>query len=75
MSKHTPTNDWRKSIKKAVDHYGSQQLMADAIGCSQASVSMWLSSTRKPSAYHAKKIQTVTNGLVKARDILPEIFD
>ncbi|MEJ1414263.1 MAG: Cro/CI family transcriptional regulator [Candidatus Sedimenticola sp. (ex Thyasira tokunagai)] len=58
-------------IKKAVDLFGSQKLLADACGVSQPAVFKWLSGSRiKPE--NAAMVERVTAGKVTRRDLLPD---
>lgn len=61
-------------IDKAIQFFGTQQALADAIGASQAQVSHWRLGLKRVPAKRAKKIDEVTNGYVKKEELCPDIF-
>ena len=71
-----------KQIKKALSCFGnSQTAMAVAINaylktdkCRQGHVYQWLNSIKNPSARYAIAIEKVTDGLVTAHELRPDIF-
>ena len=55
--------------------YGAKKEMADYLGITQTWMGLLIAKKRKPSPELAKKIQKATQGLVKAKDLRPDIFD
>jgi len=64
----------RQAIAHAVTIIGGQVATADALGCSQAIVSLWVSGGRKPSAAKTKELERLTGGQIKREWIRPDIF-
>ena len=60
-------------IARAVSHFGSQQRLADAIGCSQQLISRMLHNQR-PSAEISVQIHAATGGHVSKYDLRPDLF-
>ncbi|MEE6042394.1 transcriptional regulator [Avibacterium paragallinarum] len=60
-----------KSIQKAINVLGKQQLLAEACGVSQNAVSKWLNGG-SISLENALRIEKATQGRVKAEEISPE---
>lgn len=61
-------------IETAVEHFGSQEKLAAAIGCSQQQIS-YLLKAKSISADMAKKIHDATKGKVSKHVLRPDIFD
>lgn len=61
-----------KTIKKAVKIMKSQAEMGRKIGARSDQIYKWLNKIRFPSVKIAQKIEEVTEGKVKAIDILNE---
>lgn len=61
-------------IEAAVAHFGSQEKLAVAIGCSQQQIS-YLMKAKSISADMAKKIHDATSGKVSKHILRPDIFD
>lgn len=61
--------------KQVVEHYGTQQKMADAIGCSQTLVWRWLNGRAKMPTHFALKVEKLTNGKFKAVDLCPRLAE
>lgn len=61
-----------KSIKKAIKIIGTQVKMSKLLGIKASQIHKWLLHIRLPSVRNAIKIEEVTNGQVKAIDILNE---
>lgn len=59
--------------QSALDHFGSQEKFADAIGASQTSVSNWINGKYEMSIDYALATQNVTNGKFKAADLCPAL--
>jgi len=60
-------------ISAAVEHFGSQEKLASAIGCSQQQIS-YLKKAKSISADMAKKLHEATNGKVSKHILRPDIF-
>ena len=61
-----------ESIKKAIDILGDLTKFSIALSISYQTGMAWKHGRRTPSPIHCIKIQQLTNGEVKAIDILPE---
>ncbi|MBN6739766.1 helix-turn-helix domain-containing protein [Acidithiobacillus sp. MC6.1] len=61
-------------INTIVDHFGSQNLAAQAIGVSQVAVSKWVCGKTRPSALTAIAIERATHGVVTRQELRPDIF-
>jgi len=59
-------------IKRAVKLLGSVMKLARALEVGELSVYRWTSGKSAPDPINCLKIQKLTNGLVKARDIRPD---
>lgn len=57
----------------AIDWAGTQIELGKRIGCSQATVSQWL-NTGQLDAEMALRLQKVSKGKFKAKQIRPELF-
>lgn len=66
--------DIKHHIETAVSHFGSQEKLAAAIGCSQQQIS-YLLKAKSISADMAKKIHEATGGKVGKHTLRPDIFD
>lgn len=66
--------DIKQHIEIAVAHFGSQEKLASAIGCSQQQIS-YLLKAKSISADMAKKIHEATGGKVSKHAMRPDIFD
>lgn len=60
-------------IREAVAQFGSQQKLAEAIGCCQQQIS-YLLRAKRVSAEMAIAIDQATNGKVSRHDLRPDIF-
>jgi DNA-binding transcriptional regulator YdaS (Cro superfamily) len=60
------------NLQPAIDYFGSQALMAKAIGVNPMAITQW--KRRGIPARRAKQISDATNGKVKASDLLPDLF-
>ena len=60
-----------KPLKKAISVYGRQHI-ADATGVSLIAVSRWTKTGVPPK--HCKTIEAITDGLVTAYELRPDIF-
>lgn len=62
-------------IKTAVNQFGSQAKLAEAMGCSQQQIAYLLNKeTRKISAEMAKAVDEATGGTVSRHELRPDIF-
>jgi DNA-binding transcriptional regulator YdaS (Cro superfamily) len=55
--------------------YGSKKEMALHLGITQTWLGLLISKSRKPSPELAKRIEKATTGLVKAKELRPDIFN
>lgn len=60
-------------VQRLIDHFGSQQATADALGVKQGTVSGWVRSVHGISAEVAIRAEIVTRGAVKAVELRPTI--
>lgn len=65
---------FRSLIIRAVEHAGSQQKLAEGIGCSQQQISYLLHTAGRISVEMAVKIEEATEGKVSRYDLRPDIF-
>lgn len=61
----------KEAIEKAVEHFGSQAKMAEALNVSRAAVSHWLRAEAFPPA-RAIQIEAMTAGAIKALDLVAQ---
>jgi len=61
-----------KTVRKAVKIFGTSIALSNAVGVRPDRVSKWLRNLYFPSIQNALKIEEVTEGKVKAIDILNE---
>lgn len=61
-------------IQRAVQVYGSQSALADAIGVSKVFVSLMVNKRRKVPAGLCMLIEAKTGGKVSAVELRPDIF-
>lgn len=64
----------REHIETAIRHFGSQEKLATAIGCSQQQIS-YLLNAKSISPTMAKKIHDATDGEVAKHILRPDVFD
>jgi DNA-binding transcriptional regulator YdaS (Cro superfamily) len=55
--------------------YGAKKEMAEYLGITPTWLGLLLRQARQPSAALAKKIEKATQGLVKAKELRPDLFD
>jgi DNA-binding transcriptional regulator YdaS (Cro superfamily) len=60
------------ALSKAIAIYGNQSLLADALGVSQPAVANWFA--RGVPIKQALRIEQLTRGKVKARQLCPDAF-
>jgi len=65
---------FRHHVERAVGIKGSQQKLADALGCSQQQISYLLNEASRISGEMALKIEIATQGAVSVRDLRPDLF-
>ena len=63
-----------KPIDKAIEIFGTQTALAEAIGATQPFVSQWVRNERPVSPKFARKIEEVTNGVVTRYQLRPDVF-
>jgi DNA-binding transcriptional regulator YdaS (Cro superfamily) len=61
-------------IKRAIDHCGGRQKLADAAGVSVQAISFWLNGSRTISPRCARRIHDATGGVVSVHELLPDVF-
>lgn len=61
-----------ESLKKAIELLGSVTKFSLDVGISYQTAMSWKHGRRVPSPLYCLKIETLTEGKVKARDILPD---
>lgn len=61
--------------RQVMEHYGTQQKMADAIGCSQTLVWRWLNGKATMPTHFALKVEKITGGKFKAVDLCPRLAE
>lgn len=66
--------EFRQHIKRAIQHCGSQQKLAEKIGLTQPGVSYLLTDAKNVSAEIAVAIERATEGAVSRRDLRPDLF-
>lgn len=65
---------FRDHVSRAVDLKGSQQKLAEAIGCSQQQISYLLKEADRISAEMAIKIERATAGQVRREELRPDLY-
>jgi DNA-binding transcriptional regulator YdaS (Cro superfamily) len=61
------------AISRAIECLGSQEQLAKAIDLTQAAISQYVTGNKRPSAEVAIRIEDVTEGLVRAEELRPDI--
>jgi len=64
----------RKQIEKAITLTGSQQKLAEKVGCSQQFISLLAREAVKVSAEMALALDKATDGKVSKHKLRPDIF-
>ena len=54
--------------------YGAKKEMAEFLGITPTWLGLILKNKKQPSAVLAKRIEKATQGLVKAKDLRPDLF-
>ena len=65
--------DTQTALDLAIEHVGTQQALADALGIQSPSISEWKSRGRVP-AERCRAIQDATEGRVTVHDLRPDVF-
>ena len=65
---------FRHHVERAIALKGSQQKLAEAVGCSQQHISYLLKDADRVSAETAIKIDRATSGLVSVSDLRPDLY-
>ena len=71
-------NDERKeniAIKKAVLFFGGTVKLSKKLGVHHATVSKWLYGRLGIPIKHAIRIEKLTKGQIKARDLRPDVYE
>lgn len=68
-AKVLPSKKQVAAIKRAVDHVGSQSILAERLDLWPASVSNWCKGLNGVTSNNAKKIEKLTHGKVKAYEL------
>jgi DNA-binding transcriptional regulator YdaS (Cro superfamily) len=63
----------KNPFEKLVEHFGSQNATATALGVKQGTVSGWVRGVHGMAAEVAMRAEIVTKGEIKARDLRPSI--
>ncbi len=66
--------DTKSHIDRAVEIFGSQKKLADAVGCSQQHISLLLRGEVKVSGEIAVAIDEATKGEISRRELRPDLF-
>lgn len=66
--------EWKEHLKRAVSLKGSQNRLAEAMGCSQSKVSWLLKSADSISGDDAVAVEQATGGDVSRHDLRPDLF-
>jgi len=61
------------AITRAIEHFGSQEKLAKALGVSQGAISQYAKGSKRPSAEVAIRLEEITCGQVSADDVRPDI--
>jgi len=63
------------AMEKAVLFFGGTGAISKILKANHSNVSQWLYGTRTVPVKHAVKIEKLTKGAIKAKEIRPDIFD
>jgi len=61
-----------KALQRAISMYGSQAALGRELGVSRQVINSWLS--RRVPANYAKKIEKLSYGWVKAKELREDVF-
>ena len=62
------------ALEKAIKHFGTGVELADRLGVSTSAITNWKARGAVPPRM-AKRIELVTDGAVKRKDLAPEVFE
>lgn len=62
------------ALERAIEHFGTQAALADAIKRSRTMVHYWVRRGSRISAEDAAKIERATGGQVTRAELRPDIF-
>lgn len=62
-------------VKNLIANFGSQILLADALGLKQGTITGWLNNKHGISERNALKIEKLTNGKFRAVDLCPRLAE
>lgn len=65
---------WKKQLRAAIKHAGSQSRLAARMGCSQAKINWLMMTATQISADDAVAIHRATNGAVLASSLRPDLW-
>jgi DNA-binding transcriptional regulator YdaS (Cro superfamily) len=66
--------EWKGHLQRAIEHFGSQPVLAREIGCSQSKISWLLQKAEKIDAEDAVAIERVTGGQVTKTQLRPDLW-
>lgn len=66
--------EWKEHLERAVRLAGSQNRLAERMGCSQSKISWLLREAEKISADDAALVDAATGGKVSKEILRPDIF-
>lgn len=66
--------EWKELLRRAIGKLGSQNRLAEAMGCSQAKISWLLLTAKDLSAEDALAVDRATDGEVSASELRPDIW-
>jgi DNA-binding transcriptional regulator YdaS (Cro superfamily) len=66
--------DWKDHLNRAVRLLGSQNRLAEAMGCSQSKISWLIITAKEIGAEDALAIDRATNGEVPASQLRPDLW-
>ena len=72
------TNSGREeniAMRKAITLFGGTVRLAKNLNTEDGNVSKWLYKQRKVPIKHALKIERLTKGQIKARDLRPDVYE
>ena len=61
-------------IEKAVKYFGTQTILAEALGVRQEHISMVKRGKRRLTVQHAMRIEELTNGEVTRAELRPDVW-
>jgi len=67
------TTNLQDLYAEVIKHFGGQQQTADALHVKQPSVNNWKQGNAKMKPLVAAKVQELTDGKFKAKDLCPEL--